>query len=54
MADDASPPPPRVLELTPLNPEFRADPYAVLARLRAAQYPVLRDDLCRRVLHQPV
>ncbi len=44
MADDASPRPPHVLELTPLNPEFREDPYAVLARIRA-QYPVLRDEL---------
>jgi hypothetical protein len=44
MADDASPPPPRVLELTPLNPEFREDPYAVLAKLRAS-HPVMRDDL---------
>jgi cytochrome P450 len=44
MADDASPPPPRVLELTPLNPDFRDDPYAVLAKLRAT-HPVMRDDL---------
>jgi hypothetical protein len=44
MADDASPPPPRVLELTPLNPDFREDPYAVLAKLRA-NHPVMRDDL---------
>jgi hypothetical protein len=41
MADDA---PPRVLELTPLNPAFREDPYAVLAKLRAG-HPVMRDDL---------
>jgi len=42
MADDA--PPPRVLELTPLNPAFREDPYAVLANLRS-RHPVMRDDL---------
>jgi cytochrome P450 len=41
MADDA---PPRVLELTPLNPAFREDPYAVLAKLRS-HHPVMRDDL---------
>lgn len=44
MADDASPRAPHVLELTPLNPEFRADPYAMLARLRSS-HPVLRDEL---------
>lgn len=43
MADDATPRAPHILELTPLNPEFRADPYAVLARLRA-NHPVLRDE----------
>jgi len=36
--------PPRVLELTPLNPAFRDDPYAMLADL-AAKHPVMRDDL---------
>ncbi|MGH7023291.1 MAG: cytochrome P450 [Caulobacteraceae bacterium] len=41
MADDA---PPRILELTPLNPTFREDPYAVLADLRE-HHPVMRDDL---------
>jgi cytochrome P450 len=44
MADDATPRAPHVLELTPLNPEFRADPYGMLARLRA-QHPVMRDEL---------
>ena len=38
------PSPPRVLELTPLNPAFRDDPYAMLADL-AAKHPVMRDDL---------
>ena len=38
------PTPPRVLELTPLNPAFRDDPYAMLADL-AANHPVMRDDL---------
>ncbi|HEY1447003.1 MAG TPA: cytochrome P450 [Caulobacteraceae bacterium] len=38
------PTPPRVLELTPLNPAFRDDPYAILADL-AAHHPVMRDDL---------
>lgn len=37
-------PPPRILELTPLNPAFREDPYAVLADLRE-HHPVMRDDL---------
>jgi hypothetical protein len=41
MADSA---PPRVLELTPLNPAFRDDPYAVLAHLRE-HHPVMRDEL---------
>jgi hypothetical protein len=36
--------PPRVLQLTPLNPDFRDDPYAVLADLRE-HHPVMRDDL---------
>jgi cytochrome P450 len=40
MADDA----PHVLELTPLNPKFRDDPYAMLAALRA-NHPVMRDDM---------
>ena len=42
MADDTSPP--RVLELTPLNPAFREDPYSVLADLRT-HHPVMRDEL---------
>ena len=40
MADDA----PGVLQLTPLNPEFRDDPYAMLAKLRE-QHPVMRDEM---------
>jgi hypothetical protein len=36
--------PPRVLELTPLNPAFREDPYGILAALQA-DHPVLHDDL---------
>jgi cytochrome P450 len=44
MADDAVPPAPHVLELTPLNPEFRADPYAMLARIRD-HWPVMRDEM---------
>ncbi|HEY7851769.1 MAG TPA: hypothetical protein VIB82_02265, partial [Caulobacteraceae bacterium] len=36
--------PPRVLELTPLNPTFRDDPYAMLAKLRE-HHPVMRDDM---------
>lgn len=34
---------PSILELTPLNPEFNADPHKFLDRLRA-QSPVLRDE----------
>lgn len=41
MADDA---PPLVLTLTPLNPVFRADPYAMLNKLRT-EHPVMRDDM---------
>ena len=41
MPDDA---PPRILELTPLNPKFREDPYAMLAALRA-HHPVMHDAL---------
>ena len=41
MADDG---PPLVLSLTPLNPEFRADPYAMLNKLRT-EHPVMRDDM---------
>ena len=41
MADDA---PPLVLTLTPLNPVFRADPYAILNKLRT-EHPVMRDDM---------
>ena len=40
MADDA---PPHVLELTPLNPRFRDDPYAMLAELRANLEAQLED-----------
>jgi cytochrome P450 len=40
MADDDPPPP--ILQLTPLNPDFRDDPHAIYARLRAA-HPVYRD-----------
>jgi cytochrome P450 len=43
MADDASPPP-RVLQLTPLNPTYRENPYAMLEWLRT-NHPVMRDDL---------
>src|SRR5580692_7354362 len=47
MADDATapkaPPPPHVLELTPLNPVFREDPYRVLAEVRE-RHPVMRDE----------
>ena len=42
MADDDAPP--RVLELTPLNPLFREDPHALLKPLREL-HPVMRDDL---------
>ncbi len=35
--------PPRVLELTPLNPAFREDPHALLDRLRQ-RCPVMRDE----------
>jgi cytochrome P450 len=42
MADDDHPP--RVLELTPLNPVFRDDPHALLRPLRDL-HPVMRDDL---------
>ena len=41
MADDAPPP---VLTLTPLNPAFREDPYAILNGLRE-KTPVMRDDM---------
>ena len=47
MADDTAPPPnaapPEIFKLTPYNPAFRENPYAVLAELRAT-CPVLRDD----------
>jgi len=39
MADDA----PHILDLTPLNPQFREDPHALLDPLRAS-HPVMRDD----------
>ena len=35
-------PPPPILQLTPLNPDFRNDPHAIYARLRAA-HPVYHD-----------
>ena len=41
MADDAPPP---VLTLTPLNPVFREDPYAILNGIRE-RYPVMRDEM---------
>ncbi|MGH6950434.1 MAG: cytochrome P450, partial [Vitreimonas sp.] len=44
MADDDTPPPPAMLQLTPLNPEYRDDPHAMLARLRQ-HHPVFRDDM---------
>jgi hypothetical protein len=48
MADDTSPPPnagalPEIFKLTPYNPAYREDPYAVLAELRTT-CPALRDD----------
>ena len=43
MADDASPPPPQVLQLTPLNPAFREDPFSLLDPLRR-DHPVMRDE----------
>lgn len=42
MADDNSPPP--ILQLTPLNPDFRADPHAIYRRLRES-HGVYRDDM---------
>ena len=41
MADDGPPP---VLTLTPLNPAFREDPYAILNGIRE-RYPVMRDEM---------
>jgi len=41
MADEA---PPHVLQLTPLNPAFREDPYAMLKALRT-HHPVMRDEM---------
>jgi cytochrome P450 len=43
MADDDAPPP-AMLQLTPLNPDYRDDPHAILARLRE-RHPVFRDDM---------
>jgi hypothetical protein len=40
MADDAKP---HILELTPLNPQFRENPHALLDRLRC-EHPVMRDE----------
>ncbi|HZZ86781.1 MAG TPA: hypothetical protein VFE13_00470, partial [Caulobacteraceae bacterium] len=42
MADDT--PNPTILQLTPLNPEYREDPYAVLGALRT-RCPVLHDEM---------
>lgn len=44
MADDEAPPPPPILQLTPLNPDFREDPHAIYRRLRE-NHPVYRDDM---------
>ena len=44
MADDQAPPPPAMLQLTPLNPAYRDDPHAILARLREG-HAVFRDDI---------
>lgn len=48
MADDNTPPPnagamPEILKLTPYNPAFREDPYAILADLRET-CPAMRDE----------
>jgi cytochrome P450 len=48
MADDTAPPPnagalPEIFKLTPYNPAFRENPYAVLAELRTS-CPALRDE----------
>ncbi|MGD9968293.1 MAG: cytochrome P450 [Hyphomonadaceae bacterium] len=43
MADADAPPPP-ILQLTPLNPDFRDDPHALYRRLREA-HAVYRDDM---------
>lgn len=40
MPDDA----PKILDLTPLNPKFREDPYSILGTLRSA-HPVMRDEM---------
>lgn len=37
-------PPPPILQLTPLNPEFRDDPHALYRRVREA-HPAYRDDM---------
>ena len=44
MADDHTPSPPSMLQLTPLNPDYRDDPHAMLARLRE-RHPVFRDEM---------
>ena len=44
MADDDAPSPPSMFQLTPLNPEYRDDPHAMLARLRE-RHPAYRDDM---------
>lgn len=48
MPDDTTSPPnagamPEIFKLTPYNPAYRENPYAVLAELRATR-PALRDD----------
>ncbi len=44
MADDNSPAAPTIAELTPYNPQFREDPYALLAEVRE-RCPIFHDDL---------
>ena len=44
MPQDARPPLPTGLQLTELDPAFRADPHAALSRLRE-EAPVMRDPL---------
>jgi cytochrome P450 len=44
MADDDVASPPPILQLTPLNPDFRDDPHALYRRLRDA-HPIYRDDM---------
>jgi cytochrome P450 len=44
LADNDPPAPPSMLQLTPLNPDYRDDPHAMLRRLRE-RHPVFRDDM---------